>query len=336
MSAHGSKKVVFAALAGNALIAVTKFAAAAYTGSSAMLSEAIHSLVDTGNQGLLLYGMKRASRPADETHPFGYASELYFWSFVVAILIFGLGAGVSIYEGIDKVQHSHAVTDPLVNYVVLGLALVFEAGAWWVAYREFQRRKGNMGIVAAVRRSKDPSLFTVLFEDTAAMAGLLVAFVGIYAAQALQMPVLDGVASCAIGAILAVTAALLAYECKGLLVGEGASRATIEHLRAIVAETPDIVSVNELLTLHFGPTDVLVTVSLDFRDGIDSRQVEDAISDLEARIKASRPEVSRVFVEAQSWTGHAAAEEAHERRHEQPRDNDTSGGNGHGGSGGKG
>jgi len=332
MAASGSKKVIYAALADNALIAVTKFGAATYTGSSAMLSEAIHSLVDTGNQGLLLYGMKRAARPADESHPFGYASEIYFWSFVVAILIFGLGAGISFYEGVHKVMDPHVVTNPTVNYIVLGLAMVFEAVAWWIAYKEFDRRRGSLGIMAAVRRSKDPAVFTVLFEDTAAMLGLIVAFIGIALAQYLQMPVLDGVASCVIGLILALTAAFLAYECKGLLVGEGANRATVDRLRGIVAETPNITAVNELLTLHFGPTDLLVTVSLDFKDGVDSREVEASISELERRIKEAQPEVSRVFVEAQSWRGHERDAEFDEQRRQQTEqggdDADGSGGSG--------
>ncbi len=236
MAVSGSRKVIFAALAGNALIAVTKFAAASYTGSSAMLSEAIHSLVDTGNQGLLLYGMKRAARPADKFHPFGYGIELYFWAFVVAILIFGVGAGVSFYEGIDKLQNPHAVTSPHVNYIVLGLAMVFEAAAWWIALQELRKVKGEHGYFEAVRLSKDPTVFTVLFEDTAAMLGLIVAFIGILLGQLLDMPVLDGVASLIIGGILAITAAYLAYECKGLLTGESASRAVVSEIERIIAE----------------------------------------------------------------------------------------------------
>ena len=199
MAVSGSRKVIFAALAGNALIAVTKFAAASYTGSSAMLSEAIHSLVDTGNQGLLLYGMQRAARPADKFHPFGYSIELYFWAFVVAILIFGVGAGVSFYEGIDKLQNPHPVTSPHINYIVLGLAIVFETGSWWIAFQELRKTKGVYGYFEAVRLSKDPTVFTILFEDTAALLGLIVAFIGILLSQLLDMPVMDGVASLVIG-----------------------------------------------------------------------------------------------------------------------------------------
>ena len=206
MAVSGSRKVIFVALAGNALIAITKFVAASYTGSSAMLSEAIHSLVDTGNQGLLLYGIKRAARPADKFHPFGYGIELYFWAFVVAILIFGIGAGASIYEGINKLHSPHPVTSPQTNYIVLSLALVFEAGTWWVALQELRKGKGKQGYFETVQLSKDPTVFTVLFEDTAAMLGLIVAFFGILLGQLLDLPVLGRVASLVIGGILAVTA----------------------------------------------------------------------------------------------------------------------------------
>src|SRR5690606_11917775 len=219
MAAASSRKVIYAALLGNSLIAATKFAASFYTGSSAMLSEAIHSVVDTGNQGLLLHGLRRSSRPADEAHPFGYGRELYFWAFVVAIIIFGVGAGVSIYEGVEKLRHPHPITSPAVNFVVLGIAMVFEAGALYVAITEFSRVRGDVPFWRAVRTSKDPALFTVLFEDTAAMLGLVIAMIGLALAEYLEMPWLDGAASVGIGLILAATAALLAYETKGLLIG---------------------------------------------------------------------------------------------------------------------
>jgi len=215
MAAHGTK-VVYAALIGNSLIAVTKFAAAALTGSSAMLSEGVHSLVDTGNQLLLLYGIHRAGRPADRRHPFGYGAELYFWAFVVAILIFAVGAGVSIYEGIAKIREPHAIESPVINYVVLALAMVFEAAAWWIAFKAFRATKGKLGWLQAVRSSKDPTIFTVLFEDTAAMLGLTVALIGIWGAATFDILWLDGAASVVIGLILAVAALLLAIETKGL------------------------------------------------------------------------------------------------------------------------
>ena len=304
MAAHGSKKVIYAALIGNGLIAVTKFGASAVTGSSAMLSEAVHSVVDTGNQILLLYGLKRAARPADGTHPFGYGMELYFWTFVVAILIFAVGAGISIYEGISKLMAPHPIRSPHVNYIVLAIAMVFEAGAWWVAFKEFNRSKGRLGYLAAVRQSKDPTVFTVLFEDSAAMLGLIAAFIGIFLADRLGIPALDGAASIVIGLILGGTAVLLAYESKGLLIGEGARPAVIAGIRRIVSGKTGIERVNELLTMHFGPQDVLLTLSLDFDDRLSSGQVERAISEMESEIKTAYPEVTRVFIEAQSWPAH--------------------------------
>jgi len=308
---HESKKVIFAALAGNLMIAATKFAAAAYTGSSAMVSEAIHSVVDTGNQGLLLLGMHRAQRPADQTHPFGYGMELYFWAFVVAIMVFAVGAGVSIYEGVDKLRFPHSISDPHINYIVLGIAVAFEGSAWFIAYREFNRTKGSRSILSAVARSKDPTIFTVLFEDTAAMLGLIVAFVGIALGQVFNDSAWDAYASVVIGLILAPTAALLARECKGLLIGEGANAQVIAGIRDIVSGHTGIIAVNELLTMHFGPEDVLLNLSLDFADGLSSAEVETAISDMEQRIKQVHPEIKRVFIEAQSRVGHQRALENH-------------------------
>ena len=308
MASGGSRKVVIAALLGNGLIAVTKFTAAAYTGSSAMLSEAVHSVVDTGNQALILYGLKRAKKPADAAHPFGYGMELYFWTFVVAILIFGIGAGVSVYEGIDKIRQPHPIENAYINYIVLGAAIVFEGAAWLFALREFRSRKGHLGYFSAVRQSKDAAVFTVLFEDTAAMLGLIVAMVGIALGQYLEMPVLDGVASVIIGLILALVAAFLAYECKGLLVGEAASRPVVRGIRAIAEAQAGVKAVNELLTMHLGPEDILVNLSIDFHDGIKSEDVEAAISGLESEIKDSYTEVKRVFIEAQSIRGHQAAQ----------------------------
>lgn len=305
MAAHSSRLVIYAALAGNSLIAVTKFIAAGITGSSAMLSEGVHSLVDTGNQVLLLHGLRRSARPPDDAHPFGYGPELYFWAFVVAILIFAGGAGISFYEGLHKVAHPEPITSAYINYIVLVLAMIFEAGAWWVAFRAFRRAKGEFGYFEAVRRSKDPATFTVLFEDTAAMLGLIVALVGIALGQALDLPVLDGVASLCIAAILALTAALLAYECKGLLIGEAASAGTVRALEELVAAEPAIKRLNELRTLHFGPQDALVTLSVDFSAQLSADQVEKKVAELELRIKERHPEIRRVFIEAQSWRAHA-------------------------------
>ena len=304
MSSSGSKKAIYAALAGNSLIALIKFAGSAYTGSSAMLSEAIHSLVDTGNQGLLLYGLKRSKKPADERHPFGYGMELYFWAFVVAIVIFALGAGVSIYEGGKHILHPRIITNAYINYIILGLAIVFESGSWWVAYREFRTSKGDMSFLEATRRSKDPALFTVLFEDTAALLGLIVALIGISLAQVHDIPELDGIASVVIGLILAATSGLLAYETKGLLVGEATDPDTVEGLRSILTSAPGIDRVNELRTLHFSPQDILVAISADFSPSLDSNAVEGQVAELERDIKNAYPGITRVFIEAQSISAH--------------------------------
>ncbi len=307
MAAGGSTKVVLAALVGNSLIAVTKFAASAYTGSSAMFSEAVHSVVDTGNQALLLYGLRRAAKPADETHPFGYAKEIYFWSFVVAILLFSVGAGVSIYEGIEKVLHPEEMRSPHINYIVLGIAMVFESIALWIAILEFNERRGSKPVMRAIRESKDPSLVTVLMEDTAAMIGLTFAMTGIALAQVLQMPVFDGLASIAIGCVLASAATLLAYETKSLLIGEAAAPHLIKGVRRIVDAQKEVMRTNEVLTMHLGPSDVLVNVSVDFHDKLSSTDIERAVSDMENRIKSLHPEVSRLFIEAQSWHAHRVA-----------------------------
>lgn len=306
MSAEGSTKVVIAALVGNAAIGAAKFTAAGFTGSSAMLSESIHSVVDTGNQALILYGLKRAKKPADENHPFGYGMELYFWSFVVAILLFAIGAGVSLYEGYEKVLNPHPVTDPIWNYAVLGFAFVVEGIAWTIAFKEFNKRKGHRGFWEAIRESKDPAVFVVLMEDTAAMLGLIAAFLGIWLGQYLEMPVLDGIASLVIGAILAMVAVILAIECKGLLIGESARSGTVRGIRALVQARGGVKSVNELLTMHLGPKDILVTLSLDFIPELSSDDVEALISEMESEIKSSYPEITRVFVEAQSRRGHLA------------------------------
>ena len=304
MSSPSSVKAILAALVGNSLIAVTKFIAASYTGSSAMFSEAIHSVVDSGNQLLLLYGVKRSKRPADSKHPFGYGKELYFWSFVVAILIFSIGSGISFYEGFHKLHSPEPVSNPMINFIVLGFAVIFESWTCWVAATEFKKSKGDRGWVEAIRRSKDPALFTVLFEDTAALLGLLVALIALTLSEHLNLPVLDSVASLIISFILAVTAGLLAFECKGLLTGEGASEEVVSGIKQIINESQGIKHVNEVLTLHLGPEDILLNVSLDFEDDLSSGEVEEAISNLESRIKQMFPEIRRVFIEAQGWGAH--------------------------------
>lgn len=297
--ASGSKTVIIAALIGNALISITKFVAAAMTGSSAMLSEGIHSLVDTGNQVLLLYGLKRAAKPPDRDFPFGYGKEIYFWCFIVAILIFALGGGISIYEGIQHLQHPEPLRNPMVNYIVLGLAMVFEGAAWYFAFREFNRVKGRWGYLEAIQRAKDPSIFVVLFEDSAAMLGLVVAFLGVLLAQTTGILIFDSIASVIIGLILVGTAIWLAYETKGLLIGESANKSVIRGIRDTLQAKANIDHVNEILTMHMGPDFILANVSVDFDDTITAQQVESDIAAIDMAIKQKYPQIKRVFIEAE-------------------------------------
>lgn len=298
--ASSNNKVIYAALIGNTLIAITKFVASAVTGSSVMLAEGIHSLVDTGNQGLLLYGLHRAKRPADERYPFGYGKEIYFWSFAVAILVFALGAGISLYEGVLHILDPQPIENPVVNYVVLGLALLFEGGAWYLALKEFTKVKGKWSYLQAVQRTKDPTIFMVLFEDTAAMLGLGVAFLGIWLGQLTGIVYFDGIATCIIGLILAGIAMWLAFETKGLLIGESANKEVVQSIREMAKQLPGVMHVNEVLTMHMGPEFILVNLSVDFRDGVTSEEVERGVAALDKDIKAKHPLVKRVFVEAEA------------------------------------
>ena len=301
MAAHsGSKKVIYAALAGNLLIAITKCGAAAFTGSSAMTSEGVHSLVDTGNEVLLLYGLHRASRPADLSHPFGHGRELYFWSFVVAVLVFALGAGVSFYEGVSHVLAPHPAENVLVNYVVLGLSFLFEGFSWWVALREFRAKKGRQGYLDAVRRSKDPTTFTVLFEDSAALIGLALAAAGIAAADLLEMPELDGVASIGIALVLAATALFLARESKGLLIGEPALPAIQESVLRTAQRDPAVQRANGVITVHLGPDQIVAALSIEFEDDLTAPAVEACVLRIEAAVKAEHPEITALFVKPQT------------------------------------
>jgi len=298
--ASGSVKVIIAAFFGNLLVAITKFIAAAITNSSAMLSEGIHSSVDSGNQLLLLYGEKRAKKPADNDHPFGYGKEIYFWAFIVAILIFALGAGVSFYEGIHRVMHPAAISKPYVNYIVLCLAIVFEAFSWWIAFKEFRKGKGDQGYLEALQKDKNPTIFVVLFEDSAAMIGLFVALGGVIASQVTGNPVYDGVAAIIIGVILSLTALWLAFETKGLLIGEGAKSQTVKSIRSILEAKESIEHVNEVLTLHMGPNFILVNISVDFKGNILSDELEAEIVSIDKEIKDKHELVKRVFVEAEA------------------------------------
>ena len=294
-----SRKVIYAALLGNFLVAVTKFGASLFTGSSAMMSEAVHSLVDTGNEVLLLYGLRRAALPPDARHPLGYGRELYFWSFIVALLIFALGAGVSIYEGIGHILAPHPITDPIVNYVVLGLAMLFEGVSWWIALREFRAAKGGMGYFEAIRRSKDPPGFMVLLEDSAALIGLWIALIGTVASVTLDMPVLDGLASIAIGLLLGLTAVFLARETKGLLIGEGAGPALSDAICGIVARQPGIAQAAGLFTVYLAPQQMVVGLGVDFDEGLSARAAEAVMAAAEQAVKRAHPEVIALLVRPQ-------------------------------------
>ena len=303
MAASGSSKVVIVALGANALIAAAKFSAAAWTGSAAMLSEAIHSLADTANQGLLLHGARRSARAADARHPFGYAKELYFWAFVVAVLLFSLGSGVAIYEGVHKLRAPEPVVDPWVNYAVLGFAFVCELASTIVAVREFNRQRGDKDAVRALRGSKDPALYTVLLEDIAAVAGLLVAFAGLAAAHLLGWSHGDALASIVIGLILGLVAAFMAIETKGLLIGEAASAGVVAGIESIIRQQigPNgrIERLHHLKTMHLGPNAVLVAASLDFRDDQSAGELQQTIAQLDARIRKRFPQVQHLYLEAQ-------------------------------------
>ena len=299
--ATSSRKVIYAALIGNCLIAMTKVVAAFMTGSSAMLSEAIHSGADTGNEILLLYGLRRAKMPADNEFPFGHGKEIYFWSFVVAIVLFAGGAGLSMYKGIDQLVAPVPVKHSYVNYGVIGMAMIFEGTTWYIALTEFAKSKGAWGYVQAVHRAKDPSIFIVLLEDSAAIIGLIVAFVGIFLSHITGSHVYDAGAAVIIGMILAGTAILLASETKSLLIGESAYKEVVQGIREIACSSKEIKKVNEVLTMHMGPDFILVNISVDFVDPILATEVEVTVAGLDRAIKRAYPKVQRIFVEVETW-----------------------------------
>ncbi|MBW3660694.1 MAG: cation diffusion facilitator family transporter [Gemmatimonadetes bacterium] len=302
--ASGSKGVVYAALFGNGAIAVTKFVAAAMTGSSAMLAEGVHSVADTGNQALMLLGLKRGDKPPDRTHPFGYGKEVFFWGLVVAIVLFAVGAGVSMYEGILHLLHPAELGDPTINYIVLAIAAVFETGATSFAVREFLHRKGERGVVETLKDSKDPALFVVLFEDSAALAGILVAAVGVFLAEVTGNPAFDAGASIVIGLILAAVSLWLVWETRSLLVGEAARTPLVEGVRGVVQGHEAIERIGKLLTMHMGPDKILVVLSVDFRSGLSAEDVERAAGELERTIREEHRSVGWVFIEGESFAGH--------------------------------
>ena len=295
---HGgeSRFVIFAALAANLGIAVAKFIAAGISGSSSMLTEGFHSVVDSVNQVLLLYGQRQGSRPPDHAHPFGYGRELYFWSFVVAILIFAIGAGVSIYEGWQHIAEPEEPTSPTLNYIVLGVSFLLEGTSWFVAMREFSKANAGKGLWRALRQSKDPATFTVLFEDSAAVAGLAIAAIGVWATHHFDDPRIDGAASIVIGLLLAVVAGLLAREAKGLLIGEGADPERVAMIGRIMRDFPQITAVNHIRTIHTAPHSIFSAISADFEDGVTAGELETLLERIETRLKAEIPELSSIYI----------------------------------------
>jgi cation diffusion facilitator family transporter len=298
MSADNTRTLLIA-FGANLGIAVSKFVAAMITGSSAMLTEGVHSVVDSANQLLLIWGRRQSRKPPDRQHPFGYGRELYFWSFVVAVLVFALGAGVSVYEGVIHIMAPEPAVSPLVAYIVLLIAFLLEGGSTFAAFRDFRAAKGTLGWFAAVRQSKDPPAFIVLLENGAAMAGILAAAVGLALAQLTGNPVFDGAASIAIGLILGLTAAFLAIESKALLIGEAADPALIDSIHAAASRKPGIVGVGHVLTVHSAPDQVTVVMSADFDDTITAGDVERIIAEIETEVEALWPTVKRLYIRPQ-------------------------------------
>lgn len=293
-----SRIAIYGAIGANIAIAVTKFVVAGITGSSAMLSEGIHSSVDTFNSILLLVGLRLSKRPASVEHPFGHGKELYFWSLIVAVLIFGLGGGVSFYEGIEHIRHPEPLRDPTWNYVVLAAAAVFEGTSFLIALRQFRAQAGGTPFWQALDRSKDPTTYTVLAEDSAALAGLAVAALGIYLGHRFDMPVFDGAASMVIGLLLAGVALLLIAQSRGLLIGEGVRPETARAIRELAMAQPRVEEVGRVLSMYIGPDQVLAIVDVNFKDDTDTGEAAAAIAEIERQVRARFPMIKRLFIEA--------------------------------------
>ena len=298
-----SRIAIYGAIGANLAIAATKFAVAGVTGSSAMLSEGIHSAVDTCNGVLLLVGTWRSELPASDEHPFGHGKELYFWSLIVAVLIFGVGGGVSFYEGVLHVREPTPLTDPFWNYVVLGAAALFEGISFAIALRQFRRESRSRPLWQALRGSKDPTTVTVLAEDSAALAGLAIAAVGVYASHVLDRPEVDGMASIAIGLLLAGVAVLLVRESRSLLVGEGIRPETARRVRELALAHPEIERAGRPLSMYIGRDAALLALDVHFRDGTPAEAVAAATAALEAEVRAEFPTIRHIYVEAAQRAG---------------------------------
>jgi cation diffusion facilitator family transporter len=295
--ASESKQAVIAAIAGNVLIAASKLVAAALSGSAAMLSEAFHSLVDTGNDALMLYGMKRSRVPADAEHPFGYGHELYFWTLVVGILFFALGGGMSIVTGTMHIMEAKLPEDVGWSYAVIAAAMVFEGASWYYGFKAFRSERRGRGVVETIRASKDPTTFSVLLEDSAALLGLAVAFLGIFLSTTFGAPWIDGASSVLIGVLLCLVAVVMVYESKGLLVGEGMEKGTLEQLREIVRADTSVERVSKLLTLYLGPHEVMLAIELRFRPDLGTEEIRHALARLKRSIQERYPRIRRIFID---------------------------------------
>jgi cation diffusion facilitator family transporter len=293
-----SKIAIYGAIGANVAIAATKFTVAGITGSSAMLSEGVHSAVDTFNGVLLLVGLRLSQRPANAEHPFGHGKELYFWSLMVAVLIFGLGGGVSFYEGIQHIRDPEPMSDPTWNYVVLGAAVLFEGISFGIALKQFLGESRGRPFWNALHSSKDPTTYTVLAEDAAALVGLLVAGLGIFLSHELQIPELDGAASVVIGLLLAGVAVLLVRESRGLLIGEGIRPETAREIRRIATAQPGVHDVGQILSMYIGPQDVLVTLDLHFDEGTRTDDAAAAMTRVRRQVREKFPNIKRLFIEA--------------------------------------
>ncbi len=295
-----SKTPIYSALAANFAIAITKFIAAFITGSSAMISEGIHSLVDASNELLLLLGIQKSKKPPDATRPFGYGKELYFWAFIVSLMIFGIGGGISFYEGVTHIQHPHAIKDPFWNYIVLGIAFTFDGISCITAVREFNRQRGATPFWAAVKRSKDPTTFVVLFEDVADLLGLVVAFLGIYLGHMFNNPALDGVASIVIGLILTSVSMLLARESRSLLMGESADKKILDSVIKIAEAEPVVVKVDPPLSMYLAPEEIVLVLITEFEKTSTTIEVTDAMERIRKTIKQIHPSIKQLFIQAQT------------------------------------
>jgi len=313
-AASESKVAIVAAIIGNVAVAITKFVAAAFSGSAAMLSEGIHSLVDTGNGSLLLFGLRQSRRPPDFTHPFGHGKELYFWSLIVAITIFALGGGMSLYEGVTHLNHPKPLADPFWNYIVLGCAFCFEGTTLLFGWKAFRIVKGKRSVLEAMHRSKDPSTFIVVFEDTGALLGLVIAFCGLFFGHQLGNPYLDGVASIVIGLMLATMSFFLAYETKGLLIGEGVEPETLRRIRSLLEADPGIAHVSRLLTMYFGPHEVMLTLEVKFRDELSAVGVRATVARVQKTVRKEYPDITRIYFASESVAAEDSEETSEQNR----------------------